>query len=466
MKHPRVYFALLFLGLLATRLCHSGVLWAEEGLPLAAAYQVLLGKTLYRDIWFDKPPLLPGFYVLWGAPLGWLLRLVGALYALGACALAWCFARDLWGRREAFWAAGLMAFSLTFYLPSAVVPLAADLLMLSPHMAAVYLAWKKRPFWSGALAGVAFLVNPKGLFVLMACAVWQPRGMVLLAGGFAAINAAAVLWMASQGSLAAYYEQVWKWGRVYAGGTFVSDPVRNGVVRTLDWAGFHAALLVAAAAFWVRAERDSGRWQWAAWALLSLAAAAAGWRFFPRYFFQILPVAVLMAARGFVLLGRRRWYVAALLLAPLVRFGPRYVLVARGAEWADTAMDRDSRAAAAQVSAAASPGDSLLVWGYRPEIFVYTGLPAASRYLDSQPLSGVPADRHLSDSTPVETAAPARRRAELMRCHPSWIIDGIGPYNPRLAITQYADLTPWLAGYREFGRTGGTVLYHREPAGR
>ena len=461
MKDGRLYFALLFAVMLAARLCHTGVLWAEEDLPLAAASQMLFGKVLYRDIWFDKPPLLPGFYLLLGAPAGWLLRAAGAVYALGACALAWAFARDAWGRREAWWAAGLMAFSLTFYLHSAVVPLASDLLMLAPHMAAVWLAWKRRPFWSGALAGVAFLISPKGVFVLAACALWQPRAALVLACGFAAPNALAALWMWTQGSLLSYWLEVWKWGRIYAGGTFVRDPLAHGVLRTLNWAGFHAALLVAATAFLARDRKTPERVRWVAWGLISLAAVALGWRFFPRYFFQLLPVVVLMAARGFVLMGRRGWYVAALLLVPLARFGPRYPMVAAGVEWADTAMDRDSRAAAALVRDLARPGDTLFVWGFRPEVYVYAGLPAATRFLDSQPLTGVPADRHLTQTEILAPGLAAANRAELARAAPAFVVDGLGVYNPRLAVTAFVDLEAWLAGYRRVGQTKGSVVYRR-----
>lgn len=464
-----MFWAALAATLVISRLCHAGLLWEGDAYPLAAAGQWLRGKPLYTGIWFDKPPLLPLFYLLWGALPGWPLRLAGALYALAACTFAAAFAGSLWGRREALFAAGLLAFFLTFGIPSAVIPVASDLLLVAPHLAAVWLAFKRRPFWSGVVVGAACFISPKGVFVLLACLLWNPGGAVALAGGFAVSAGAGVAALAMAGALDAYLQEVWVWGRLYAARTFVAAPLAEGALRTANWLGFHAALALGAGAFLVRRMRAGERTEalrWAVWVLLALAGVAAGLRFFPRYYFLFLPPMVLMAARGLAVSGRLRYIAALLLLVPLVRFAPAYWAAATDPAWRDTAMDRDSRAAAAQVSAAASPGDSLLVWGYRPEIFVYTGLPAASRYLDSQPLSGVPADRHLSDSTPVETAAPARRRAELMRCHPSWIIDGIGPYNPRLAITQYADLTPWLAGYREFGRTGGTVLYHREPAGR
>ncbi|HLY16869.1 MAG TPA: hypothetical protein VKR61_06570 [Bryobacteraceae bacterium] len=458
-------FLTLFALLLAARLCHLDVLWAEETLPLAAAQQMAHGKVLYRDIWFDKPPLLPAIYLAWGAREGFPLRVAGALYALLACWIVWRFARDLWGEPEERWAASLLVFFLVFDIPSSATPLAADLLMLAPHLAAVWLAWRGRAFWSGVLCGVAFLFNAKGVFVLAACAIWNVRALPLLLAGFAIPNAAAAFWLGSQGALDAYWDQVWKWGRIYAGQTFVENPVANGALRTVHWLGFHATIVIAAAWFWWRDPR-SDRARWAAWAAISFGAVAAGWRFFPRYYFALLPLAVLAGARGLALPGRRRAAaVAALLLVPLVRFGPRYVLLARDLaagrphQWVDIAMDQDSRLAAQLARQWSAPGDTLFVWGFRPELYVYTKLPAATRFLDSQPLTGVPADRHLTESRPVETESTRAHRAELVRTQPTLIVDGLGPLNPRLAIEGYADLRPWLAGYREVGRTGLTVIY-------
>ncbi len=426
---------------------------------MAAAGELLRGGALYRDAWFDKPPLLAAAYLLCGARAGWPVRVAGAAYALLVCALVWLFAREVWGRPEAFWAATLAAFALIFYLPSAVIPVAADLLMVAPHVAAVWLAWKGRAFWGGTLAGVAFLVNPKGVFVLAACALWCWRALPALAAGFLLPNAAAVLWMWRAGALADYWEQVWLWGRVYASGTFVAEPLRNGLLRTLAWAGFHAALVIAAV--WAICTERKG-WRWAAWAALSLVAVAAGWRFFPRYFFQLLPVMALAAGRGMARSkAEGRAWLLVLLVAPLVRFGPRYVLLAQGAAWNDTAMDRDSRTAAALIRQAARPGDTLFVWGFRPEMYVYTGLPAGTRFLDSQPLTGVPADRHLTQTFLVAGNAARAHRAELARSRPTFVVDGLGPYNPLLAPGQFPGLRSWLAQYRPLASTAGSVVYLR-----
>jgi len=501
---------LLAAALVATRMCHTGILWEGDAYPLAAAQQLLHGKALYRDIWFDKPPLLALAYLLFGALPGWPLRLAGACYGLLACWIAYAFGRQQWSEREGRWAAALLGFSLCFDFPATAIPVASDLLMLAPHLAAVWLA-SRRPFWSGALAAAAFWINPKGALVAAVCMLWNPAGIVAMAAGFASVSAAMLAWLAGTGALEAYWVQVWRWGRLYAARPFADAPLRNGILRTLSWAGFHAAIVTAAAwnlyrsrarraprqevllglrpsqgdetsavapavepaeprvisAFLPRMIFDGAVLdaRWLAWLLISLAGVAAGMRFFPRYYFLLLPVLVMLAARGFTLLkGRARFAVCLLLLIPVVRFAPAYVAAARNADWRDTAMDRDSRAAAALVRAMAEPGDTLFVWGYRPEDYVYTRLPAATMFLDAQPLTGVPADRHLTQSVPVETDGPRQRRAELTRSAPSFILDGLGLYNPRLAIANYPDLRAWLGNYREAGRTGGTVIYRREAA--
>jgi len=449
-RREKLVLALLGLGVLATRLAHSGIVWVEEAYPSAAAIQLLQGKALYRDIWFDKPPLLAFSYLLWGAHIGVPLRIAGAVFIFLCCLMAWRFARDLWGAHEGLAAALFAGFFLTFGIPSAVMALAPDLLMVLPHTAAVYLAWRGRPFWSGLTAGVALLVNAKAFFVLAACALWAWRGAGWLLAGFALPNLVALVWFGGP-----YIDEVWRWGAMYSQQTFA---LSTGFLRTLNWAGFQCALVIAAAfAFWK--ERP---WRMVFWVLLSLVAVAAGWRFFPRYYFQLLPVMALLAARGYTLLGRYRWVIAVLLLIPLIRFGPRYVTLAndlvqgRQTQWSDLALSQDSQAVSGRLS---GPG-TLLVWGYRPDVFAYTRMPSGSRFLDSQPLTGVLADRHLTDSTAAAPDWAARNRRELVATDPTWIVDGLGPLNPQLAITNYPDLQDWLAtNYREAARTPFSVTY-------
>ncbi len=456
---------ILLLGalLLAAHLCHTRVLWAEEDLPLAAAQQVLFGKVLYRDIWFDKPPLVPLFYLLWDARIGVILRVAGALYCTLVCWLAYGVARALWGEREGRWAAILMAFFLTFDTPSSVLPIAADMLLLAPHLLAVLLAIQKRPVWSGIAAGVGFLCNTKALFVLATCAAFA--GPLVLAG-FALPCALSGCALVLLGAWPAYLDQVWIWPSAYAKSTFVVHPVLNGLSRTANWAGFHATLLVAAAFSRVR------NWRLGAWVVLSLAGVVLGWRFFPRYYFLLLPVAVTLAARGMTLLKSRWWLVAVLLAIPFVRFGPRYAILAANADpqWSDLALDRESREAASLLDRVRKPGDTLYVWGYRPDIFAYTRMRAASKYLECQAMTGVPADRHLTQSASILPAAStAAARRELAESRPDFIVDGLSEYNPALSLTHYPELKDWLSRYREVARVRGMIIYGlngRDPASR
>ena len=83
-------------------------------------------------------------------------------------------------------------------------------------------------------------------------------------------------------------------------------------------------------------------------------------------------------------------------------------------------------------------------------------------FLDSQPLTGVIADRHLTNSEPSFAELAARNREELKGTHPAYIVDGLGPLNAKLAITNYADLREWLSDYREIGRTNLSVVYERK----
>ncbi len=417
---------------------------------------MLDGKFLYRDIWFDKPPLYAAIYLLWGAQAGLGLRLSGTLFVALCCLLVYRFARELWGEDEALLAGCLLGFYLTFGIPSAVMALAPDLLMIAPHIAAVYLAWRGRPFWSGFVAGTALLVNSKGLFVLAACALWQYQAMPLLLLGFVAPNVLFAGLLFANGALADYWDQVWRWGFLYSKDALVS--ASTGLARTANWAGFHATIVIAAVWFFRREKR------WLAWALLSLVAVAAGWRFFPRYYFQLLPVFTLAGARGLMLMPRQwRLAVLALLLIPFVRFGPRYAMLGsdlirgRAPDWSDVAMNQDSRKAAEIVRAMASPKDTLLVWGYRPDVFVYSQLPAATRFLDSQPLNGVLADRHLTSSTPTAPEFAALHRREIAGVKPSFIVDGLGPLNAALAVERFLSLD----GYEVVGRTPMSVVYYR-----
>jgi hypothetical protein len=255
---------------------------------------------------------------------------------------------------------------------------------------------------------------------------------------------------------------------IYASHTFIERPAVEGIVRTLDWVGFQAALVIGAG-WWVWRERRQDTFRCTVWTAIMLCAVTAGWRFFPRYYFILLVPLVIMAARGYVLMGSRRVILLVLLIVPLARFGPRYLELAsdlvygRAHHWSDLAMLEDSKAAANIILTDSDRAGTLLVWGYRPDIFALTRMEAGTRFLDSQPLTGVIADRHLISSEVLAPEWATQNRRELTQTRPNYIADGLGLYNRDLAITNYPDLRGWLRNYREINRTPHTIIYKLLP---
>jgi hypothetical protein len=274
--------------------------------------------------------------------------------------------------------------------------------------------------------------------------------------------------MAVQGSLMDHWQQVWVWGAAYSRDTPLVDPLVEGLRRTLNWAGFHVAIVAAAAWALVR-ERDR-RWRLLGWIAISLGSAWMGWRFFPRYFFQLLPALALPAARGISIVPPRwRAALVVLLAIPLIRFLPPSVQIAvetlQGRPHAsrDLALFEDSRRAAGIVTSVPESDRTALVWGYRPELYALAALTPGTRYLDSQPLSGVLADRHLTESRQTfPELSRQNREAVLATRPPEWILDGLGPINGQLsAFNPATGLAAWRPLYAEAGRTATVIVYTR-----
>ncbi len=436
--------------ILATRFAHVRVLWVEEAYPMSGALTVLHGLVPYRDFWYDKPPLALLFYLLCGAHEGWPLRLLASTFIFACAWAAWWCVRSRWTREQAVAAAWLTTFFLTFGVPAAVMAIAPDLILVLPHLLAIGFAWRGRALAAGVCAGFACWAHVKGLLVLMAAALFlAPAAWPSLLVGWAVPVGGLTLGLISLGALGDFWIQVIDWGRVYARDTFLDTPWGEGWRRTVNWLGFAAAMVVAAG---VTLRRES--WRRGAWLALSLASVALGLRFFPRYYLVLVPPLAVLAARSLTT-GRTRlaWL---LLLIPLVRFGPGYVRLANGQATPDLALFEDDRRAAAMVA----PGESLFVWGYRPELFVLTRAPLGAPYLESQPLTGVFADRHLT-STRGSGGEVQPHLLKLARSRPRWVVDGLGPLNPALGIDRVAALEVWRRSYREAGRTATLVIYRR-----
>ena len=245
------------------------------------------------------------------------------------------------------------------------------------------------------------------------------------------------------------------------------------------------------------------------WFAVSYLGMSVGGRFYGHYFFQVLPALCLIGARGLgsILVWKqgsqwRRVLIAVLVAGfavTMVRFHTRTVQLAadwlRGtpsdSEWFHGRLNDEEREAAAAVRNVntetagplgiealrrggprerppAGPSDYLFVWGYRPELYYWSGLLPASKYLSTQPLTGVPGDAHYHSFhyhtvlDERDTAAARRELAdELTSVQPEYIIDELGFFNDNLAMPRYAEFDEVLDRYKRLGTVRRFIIYRR-----
>ena len=550
-----VFFGIVAISFLL-RIFYASHLYQDDGLWFTAAEQLLDGRALYREIYFDKPPALPILYALlfklFGAHII-VIRLFTVFYSVSVSALLYLFGSRLYGERAGLLAAAMFAVFSTTYTTGHVQGLNTDFLMLLPYTAGAYLftrsveGRKWLALCGGVLVGVAFQINPKAVFdlvffafLLLIAVRWGAATLrtsgVLLALAIAGAVAGALpffVYIALTGSFPDYWLYVWDWGARYAGYNSIWKTLLTALAQSVNYFALNNTLLVTlafvVAGVIIKRKRlrkagaepaptavSEAEVQYRsdlivlAWLAASYCGLAVGGRFFGHYFFQIMPALCLIGGRGLIEIISRlksprvktsvRWLVTGLLLVgfifTLARFHSRTFTLAsdwarrakseKTADWFHERLNREERMAAAVARGLPNPveaagdrdveamrrdakDDYLFVWGYRPEIYYWSGLRPASRYLSTQPLTGVPADihyfgdnfEHLLDD---RRTAPAREElaAELRATRPAYIIDELGFFNGHLSIQDYPELSEIMKGYDYRGATGRFLIYRRK----
>ncbi|MEW6206810.1 MAG: glycosyltransferase family 39 protein [Acidobacteriota bacterium] len=587
------FLALLSISFLL-RIFYSGNLYEDDGLWFTAAEEILRGKALYGEIYFDKPPALPLIYAalfkLFGAHII-VIRLFTVLYAVAIGAALYRFGSLLYDRRMGLIAAACFVIFSTTYTTGHMQGLNTDFLMALPYAAAAFLFVRSRAEtiasrsrWlalsGGALAGIASQINPKAIFaliffvaLLIAARFFQkneateygsvgvrecgsmgaseygndktssftptlphphtptplhlftssPLHLFTLAiVGFIMASLPFLIYIAASGSLSDYWTDVWVWGSRYAGYFSLTSMLVTALSQTAGYFALNSTLLVAlvVVTFRVIRRRKTSETEQASdvmmllWLAVSYAGLCVGGRFYGHYFFQILPPLCLIAARGLriirealrsddIALRVRRSAIAFLMIGfvfTLARFHIRTVELAldwiRGkksqttVDWYHEKLSREERMIAALVrrlpdgagdraeeiraggpreKGINGPEDYLFVWGYRPEVYYWSGLIPASRFLSTQSLTGIPADVHYFHDkiAPIlddEAMAHARKRLldDLEQTQPKYLIDELGVFNRRLAMKSFPEFQEFLSRYKRLRRVERFIVYIRK----
>ena len=568
-------FAALVAVAFVLRIFYSGHLYEDDGLWFAAGEELLRGKALYREIYFDKPPLLPLLYALLFKLFGvhiLTIRVFTILYSVAVAFLLYRFGARLYDPRKGLLAAAMFVVFSTTYTTGHFQGLNTDFLMTLPYTLGAY--WFVRASlergatraprrWfalgAGVAIGVAFQTNPKALFSLLFCTLCilflarreasgvgkerAPLGgvetdhttracrlprratLALTLVGFLLGAAPFLAYVAATGSLADYWASVWVWGAKYASYYSLPASMTAALRQSLSYFTLNNTLFLGLAfvvystlTSWRKSGLSNADAVALLWFLASYLGMSVGGRFFGHYFFQILPALCLLGAHGVTELlgslhvrgegrrGVRRVVLAVLLIGfvlTLVRFHTRTAHLAldalRGAKseatrgWFHERLNDEERRAAAYVKELGESDeeverlsaeeirrrippqrgdnareDYLFIWGYRPEIYFWSGLRPASRFLSTQPLTGVPADVHYfteADRPVLDERTTATYREELLRelqaNPPRYIIDELGAYNSGLEISRYRELQGFLQDYKLAETKDRLLIYFR-----
>ncbi len=404
---------------------------------------LLNGKVPYVDLWNPKPPAVFYVYALFIGAFGRspeALRLVDFAVVPGVMAALYWLGLRLGGRRTAFFAALMFAafyFTETFWtltqndgialLPMALAAVCA-VKAADAHGSGRGALWA---FGAGALSAAA--VWFKYPFALLGAALALAYPLILPpparaartllwaalafgAGGALVIGAGAG-WMASLGALAALVESA-RVTSQYTALTFNPADLAQLLGVALGYRWQHWGLLWLLAALWPftgRAGAPRGRgWRlvllWLLAGLLIMLAQAKGYDY---HWLPMLPPLALLAADA---LDRLIWLAAqhglarrsgtpaavlaalvllAALAAPLWRAAWPYLA---GAEDRLAYYSRfqggedfnagESLAMANLLRERVVPGDSLYIWGFRPEVYYLSDLNPATRFIFHFPLVG------------------------------------------------------------------------------
>ncbi len=296
--------------------------YADEGIFAAVAGQLLQGKTLYRTVWDDKPPLIYWLYAAVLATAGPsipLLRLIAALWAAaGTAAVA------VLGRRWTSSRVGLAAGVLVALLIS--TPFIEGNLALTELFAATPVAWAfvladapasahgRRVVAAGTLLGMAALFKQVAALDALALGIvllltGGPRRAVFLLGGWLLLPAVAGVLLAVQGALGAGMRAVFG----FYGGYLPAGSGHTPLTRLLDL----VPVLIALGGAAVAAQR--GRFGpghvLALWLAFAVTGATLAGRWYGHYLVQVAaPVALAIA----LLASARREAAAPWVLGPVL----------------------------------------------------------------------------------------------------------------------------------------------------
>ena len=463
----------------------------DEAVYSVVANEIVDGGRPYVDAVERKPPLLFWTYAAVFAMAGkynWMaLHAVALAWTLGTMAGLYVIGKRLFNRETGLIAALLYS---VFQPWAAANNLAfnGELLMNLPLVWAWAIAFgrgksRMRPelLAAGALLCAGFLLKqpaaiaavPLGIYLLLPSyrasrGVTRTESIIhaaMLAAGFFAVLGLVAVVLHQQGILRdAFY-----W-------TFTNHSIPHvfwsaGILYTLAFVGACLPLIIGAA---MASRDDGGLWanksaeRLALLGLLVASAlgAAAGARFYPHYYIQLVPPLALLAAPHYARLwvGRtkpRRWF-----LRPTVTFAWLAITVVAFSisHWRFLAWHREPSETARYFSEHSTPGDRVFIWGRSAaEVYLHAQRRPACRYVLTFPLTGLVFGEELPGLDTRDRIVPGAwsNLEEDFRKHPPvYIADHYSGPDAQYPVRDFPILARLLEEhYEPVARTAQGIIY-------
>src|SRR6266704_5317080 len=198
----------------------------------------------------------------------------------------------------------------------------------------------------------------------------------------------------------------------------------------------------------------------------STIGAAAGARFYPHYYVQLIPPLVLLAAPYYARLWSRTMQPPCWLLRPRVSCAwlALTVIAFSIKHWTGLAQQRGPSEVGRYLSTHSAPDDRIFVWGQTPEIYLDAHRRPASRYITTFPLTGyifcgpIPG---FDTRTRILPGAWATLERDFAKHPPTYIIDvQSDPETAEYPVKNFPILAKLLAErYQPVAHTAEGVIY-------
>jgi 4-amino-4-deoxy-L-arabinose transferase-like glycosyltransferase len=470
----------------------------DEAPYSVVANEIVDGGRLYIDALDRKPPLLFWTYAAVFALAGkynWVaLHTVALLWTLGTMAGLYSIGRQLFNRETGLVAALLYGVFQSWAVAKNLA-FNGEMLMNLPLVWAWSIAFRAgssrlRPelFGAGILLCAGFLLKqpaaiaalPTGIYLLLPSyrtsrgitkSISLVHAAILTAGFFATLGLVAIV-LARQAVL----REAFYW-------TFTNHDIphvfwETGILHTLAFIGACLPLVVGAGmafrdrnGLWAR--RKAERTALLGLLIASIIGAAAGARFYPHYYIQLVPPLALLAAPHYVQLWRsatepRFWFFRPAVMAGWLTIT---VLAFSISHWKLLAGDRESSETARYLMAHSGPNDRVFIWGRSAaEFYLQARRRPASRYVLTFPLTGLVFGNDLPNLDTRNRIVPGAwdNLEEDFRQHPPLlIVDLQSGSDAQYPVHDFPVLSRLLAeSYELVARTAEGLVYRmRDPNG-